>query len=75
MVWLEPEKEVIDWLGILKEGEPDPEPLGSESDLSDWSDSSTNDITRLDDVIKEAAESSLLGPRRLEFKVEASLFK
>ena len=30
----EPEEETIDWLGILRDGEQSPTPLGSESDLS-----------------------------------------
>jgi len=36
----EPEKEEIDWLAILKDGEKSPKHFGSDSSLSEWSDDS-----------------------------------
>ena len=35
----EQEEKQIDWRQVLREGESSPEPLGSESELSEWSDS------------------------------------
>ena len=33
----------MDWLGLLQEGEVRVQPLGSESDLSDWSEDEEED--------------------------------
>jgi len=65
----EPEIEKIDWLAILKEGEPEPQPLGSESELSDWSDLSTNEasaadrLKEVDEDKEDAANYSVLGSK------------
>ena len=63
-IWfLEPEEEKIDWLGILREGEPELKPLGSESDLSDWSDQS-------DGELQLPETETLKAPEITEVKVE-----
>lgn len=55
----EEEEEVIDWLGILKEGETELEPLGSESDLSDWSDSQDEETLTPKPVFGEKSREDL----------------
>ena len=39
----------MDWLGLLQEGEVSVQPLGSESDLSDWSEDEEEDEEEEDD--------------------------
>lgn len=55
----EEEEEVIDWLAILKEGETELEPLGSESDLSDWSDSPDDETSTPKHVFGEESREDL----------------
>ena len=68
----EQEETPINWRQVLREGESSPEPLGSESELSEWSDSDREDLNPEegaadvakipDDQISELLESRLKDP-------------